>query len=59
MLHEEDSPSSTPPYRLGGSAESRLDRIDDEMDSDGYVHGCEEAGLGQDLNISYIEANLV
>jgi len=34
-------------------------RIDDEMDSDGYVHGCEEAGLGQNLNISYIEANLV
>ena len=34
-------------------------RIDDEMDADGYVHAREQAGLGQDLNMDYIEANLV
>ncbi|WP_172296443.1 enolase C-terminal domain-like protein [Pseudoruegeria sp. HB172150] len=34
-------------------------RIDDEMDADGYVHGREVPGLGQDLNMDYIEANRV
>ncbi|MEZ5838850.1 MAG: enolase C-terminal domain-like protein [Geminicoccaceae bacterium] len=34
-------------------------RIDDEMDKDGYVHCRNEPGLGQDLNLDYIEANLV
>lgn len=34
-------------------------RIDDEMDTDGYVHGREEPGLGQDLDLDYIKANLV
>lgn len=34
-------------------------RIDDEMDAEGYVHGRDEPGLGQDLNWDYIEANLV
>ncbi|MCB1969816.1 MAG: hypothetical protein KDG54_05340 [Geminicoccaceae bacterium] len=33
-------------------------RIDDEMDKDGYVHCRNEPGLGQDLNLDYIEANL-
>ncbi|MEZ5837544.1 MAG: hypothetical protein R3D03_17770 [Geminicoccaceae bacterium] len=33
-------------------------RIDDEMDKDGYVHCRTEPGLGQDLNLDYIEANL-
>ena len=33
-------------------------RIDDEMDKDGYVHGRDEAGLGQDLNMEYIKGNL-
>lgn len=34
-------------------------RIDDEMDSEGYVHLRNEPGLGHDLNLDYIEANLV
>jgi L-alanine-DL-glutamate epimerase-like enolase superfamily enzyme len=34
-------------------------RIDDEMDAEGYVHARPEPGLGQDLNLEYIEANLV
>jgi len=34
-------------------------RIDDEMDSDGYVHARAEPGLGQDLNMDYIDGNLV
>jgi len=34
-------------------------RIDDEMDADGYVHCRDEPGLGQDLNMDYIDANLV
>ncbi|MCG6903297.1 MAG: enolase [Rhodobacter sp.] len=34
-------------------------RIDDEMDADGYVHARPDPGLGQDLNWDYIEANLV
>jgi len=34
-------------------------RIDDEMDGDGFVHGREIPGLGQDLNLEYIEGNLV
>lgn len=34
-------------------------RIDDEMDADGYVHGREDHGLGQDLNWDYINANLI
>jgi L-alanine-DL-glutamate epimerase-like enolase superfamily enzyme len=34
-------------------------RIDDDMDADGYVHARPEPGLGQDLNMEYIEANLV
>jgi L-alanine-DL-glutamate epimerase-like enolase superfamily enzyme len=33
-------------------------RIDDEMDAEGYVHLSEAPGLGQDLNLDYIEANL-
>ncbi len=32
-------------------------RIDDEMDADGYVHGRDDPGLGQDLNMDYILAN--
>ena len=34
-------------------------RIDDEMDTDGYVHARNELGLGQDLNMDYIEGNVV
>ena len=34
-------------------------RIDDEMDEDGYVHGRDDAGIGQDLNMDYIEENLI
>jgi len=34
-------------------------RIDDEMDADGYVHARNEPGLGQDLNMDYIDGNLV
>ncbi|WP_420327752.1 enolase C-terminal domain-like protein [Mameliella sp.] len=34
-------------------------RIDDEMDAEGYVHGRDDPGLGQDLNMDYIEGNLV
>lgn len=34
-------------------------RIDDEMDADGYVHGRQDPGLGQDLNMEYIDGNLV
>ena len=34
-------------------------RIDDEMDADGYVHCRDTPGLGQDLNLDYIEANRV
>ena len=34
-------------------------RIDDEMDADGYVHGRDAPGLGQDLNLDYIEASRV
>ena len=34
-------------------------RIDDEMDADGYVHGRDLPGLGQDLNMDYILGNLV
>lgn len=32
-------------------------RIDDEMDAEGYVHARDEPGLGQDLNLDYIEGN--
>ncbi len=34
-------------------------RIDDEMDADGYVHARETPGLGQDLNMDYIDGNLI
>lgn len=34
-------------------------RIDDEMDAEGYVHVRDVPGLGQDLNLDYIEANRV
>lgn len=34
-------------------------RIDDEMDSNGFVHFRDTPGLGQDLKLDYIEANLV
>jgi L-alanine-DL-glutamate epimerase-like enolase superfamily enzyme len=33
-------------------------RIDDEMDDDGYVHLRNEPGIGQDLNLDYINDNL-
>lgn len=36
-----------------------LRRIDDEMDADGRVHLREAPGLGQDIDHSYIDANLV
>lgn len=34
-------------------------RIDDEMDAEGYVHMRDTPGLGQDLNMDFIEANRV
>ena len=34
-------------------------RIDDEMDADGYVHGRDLPGLGQELNMDYIRGNRV
>lgn len=34
-------------------------RIDDEMDAEGYVHGRDAPGLGQDLNLDYIEDSRV
>ena len=36
-----------------------LKRIDDEMDKDGYVHFRDEPGIGHDVNLDYINANLV
>jgi L-alanine-DL-glutamate epimerase-like enolase superfamily enzyme len=36
-----------------------LNRIDDEMDRDGYVHPRDAPGLGQDINLEYIQAHLV
>lgn len=36
-----------------------LNRVDDEMDRDGYVHMRDEPGLGQDINHAYIDAHLV
>jgi L-alanine-DL-glutamate epimerase-like enolase superfamily enzyme len=36
-----------------------LRRIDDEMDADGYVHLRDEPGLGQDIDLDYIEAHRV
>ena len=36
-----------------------LNRIDDEMDKDGYVHFRDEPGIGHDVNLDYINANLV
>ncbi len=35
-----------------------LNRIDDEMDKDGYVHFRDEPGIGHDVNLDYIDANL-
>jgi L-alanine-DL-glutamate epimerase-like enolase superfamily enzyme len=32
-------------------------RIDDEMDADGFVHARDTPGLGQDLDMEYIDAN--
>ena len=36
-----------------------LNRIDDEMDKDGYVHFRDEPGIGHDVDLDYINANLV
>jgi L-alanine-DL-glutamate epimerase-like enolase superfamily enzyme len=36
-----------------------LNRIDDEMDREGYVHCRDEPGLGQDIDLDYIGNNLV
>lgn len=36
-----------------------LNRIDDEMDEEGYIHMREDPGLGQDINFEYISGNLV
>ena len=36
-----------------------LHRIDDEMDTDGFVHMRDTPGLGQDIDHDYIDANLV
>lgn len=36
-----------------------LNRIDDEMDKDGYVHFRDEPGIGHDVNLDYINASLV
>jgi L-alanine-DL-glutamate epimerase-like enolase superfamily enzyme len=36
-----------------------LRRIDDEMDQDGYVHLRDDPGLGQDIDLAYIEAHRV
>ena len=36
-----------------------LNRIDDEMDEDGYVHLRNEPGLGQDINFDYVDENLI
>lgn len=36
-----------------------LNRIDDEMDADGYVHLRDEPGLGQDIDFDYVDAHLI
>lgn len=36
-----------------------LRRIDDEMDRDGYVHLRDEPGLGQDIDLEYVQAHRV
>lgn len=36
-----------------------FNRIDDEMDDEGYIHARNEPGLGQDLNMEYIMSHLV
>jgi L-alanine-DL-glutamate epimerase-like enolase superfamily enzyme len=36
-----------------------LNRIDDEMDKDGYVHMRNEPGIGHDVNLDYIANHLV
>lgn len=36
-----------------------LNRIDDEMDDEGYIHLRNEPGLGQDINFDYVDGNLV
>jgi L-alanine-DL-glutamate epimerase-like enolase superfamily enzyme len=36
-----------------------LRRIDDEMDADGWVHARDEPGLGQDIDIGYIDSHRV
>ncbi|MEM7021811.1 MAG: enolase C-terminal domain-like protein [Pseudomonadota bacterium] len=38
---------------------AHMNRIDDEMDADGYVHLRDEPGLGVDINHDYIDDNLV
>jgi len=39
--------------------EAYQNRIDDEMDEEGYVHARGAPGLGQDLDMDYIDGNLV
>ena len=38
---------------------AHLRRIDDEMDTEGYVHLRDEPGLGQDIDHAYIDDHLV
>ena len=36
-----------------------LNKLNDPMDDEGFVHVSQEPGLGQDINFDYIEANRI
>ena len=36
-----------------------LNRINDPMDDEGFVHVSQEPGLGEDINFDYIQANRI
>jgi len=36
-----------------------LNSLNDPMDSEGYVHGSQLPGLGEDINFDYIDAHKV
>jgi hypothetical protein len=36
-----------------------LNKLNDPMDDEGFVHVSQDPGLGQDINFDYIQANIL
>ena len=47
------------PLSITSSPPAWLNKLDDPMDDEGFVHVSQDPGLGQDINFDYIRDNRI